>query len=239
MGRSPHIMVILQLWRLLVSFENPRSATDPLDSERSFTYNRTMTRRRLNEDILRSRIQEISLFYRQKGRMPSFSEIGEMVGLKSKNAVSKLVDKLEQLRVIERDEKGRLIPGSLGLSVKILGTVEAGFPSPAEEELIDTLSLNEFLIQNPEATFLLKVSGDSMSGAGILPGDMVIVDKGQLPKSGDLVIAEVDGQWTMKYLRKRGESVTLLPANPNYKPIMPKSELRIAGVVTAVVRKYK
>jgi SOS-response transcriptional repressor LexA len=68
---------------------------------------------------------------------------------------------------------------------------------------------------------------------------MVIVDKGQPPKSGDIVIAEVDGAWTMKYLRKRGESVTLLPANPDYKAIRPKSELRIAGVVTAVVRKYR
>jgi SOS-response transcriptional repressor LexA len=67
----------------------------------------------------------------------------------------------------------------------------------------------------------------------------VIVDKGQTPKSGDIVIAEVDGQWTMKYLRKRGESVILMPANSNYKPIRPKSELRIAGVVTAVVRKYR
>jgi SOS regulatory protein LexA len=195
--------------------------------------------RTLKEAALRSRIREIAHFYREKGRMPSFSEIGETVGLRSKNAVSKLVDKLEKLKVIGRDERGRLIPGSIALSVKILGTVEAGFPSPAEEELVDTLSLDELLIQNPEATFLLKVSGDSMSGAGILPGDMVIVDKGQPPKSGDIVIAEVDGQWTMKYLRKRGESVTLIPANPAYKPIKPKSELRIAGVVTAVVRKYR
>jgi SOS-response transcriptional repressor LexA len=67
----------------------------------------------------------------------------------------------------------------------------------------------------------------------------VIVDKGQTPKSGDIVIAEVDGQWTMKYLRKRSGSVMLLPANPKYKPIKPKNELKVAGVVTAVVRKYK
>jgi repressor LexA len=78
-----------------------------------------------------------------------------------------------------------------------------------------------------------------MTGAGIMPHDMVIVDRGRPPKSGDIVIAEVDGQWTMKYLRKRGESVMLIPANPKYKPITPKNELTIAGVVTAVVRKYK
>jgi SOS regulatory protein LexA len=191
------------------------------------------------KDKLQPRIKEIARFYKEKGRMPSFSEISGLTGLQSKNAVSKLVARLVELKVLKKDEKGRLLPASLASSLRVLGTVEAGFPSPAEEELVDTLSLDELLIQNREATFLLKVSGDSMSGAGILPGDMVIVDKGQTAKSGDIVIAEVDGQWTMKYLRKRGGSVMLLPANPKYKPIKPETELKIAGVVTAVVRKYK
>jgi repressor LexA len=188
---------------------------------------------------LHSRINAISDFYRHEGRMPSFSEIGEIAGFRSKNAVFKLVNKLEEKGILKRDAKGKLIPRSLGSPVKMLGKVEAGFPSPAEEELADTLSLDEFLIQNREATFLLKVSGDSMSEAGILPGDMVLVDKSQPPKSGDIVIAEVDGEWTMKYLKKRGDSVTLVPANAKYQPIKPKKELKIAGVVTAVIRKYK
>jgi len=196
-------------------------------------------KREQREEKLKSRVREISRFYYQKGRMPSFAEIGEMLGLKSKNAVSKLVMKLEDLKVLERDEKGRLTPGSIKFPVRILGTVEAGFPSPAEEELADTMSLDDLLIQNHEATFLLRVSGDSMIEAGIMPGDMVIVNKGQTPKSGDIVIAEVDGEWTMKYLRKRGDVVTLIPANAKYKPIKPKNELKISGVVTAVVRKYQ
>jgi repressor LexA len=193
----------------------------------------------VKEETLRSRVREIQAFLRRNGRMPSYAEIGELAGLRSKNAVFKFVGKLEKLQVLSRDRKGRLIPRSLANPVKVLGTVEAGFPSPAEEELVDTLSLDEFLIQNREATFLLKVSGDSMTGAGIMPGDMVIVDKGQTAKSGDIVIAQVDGEWTMKYLRKRGDTVSLLPANPRYQPIKPKNELKIAGVVTAVVRKYK
>lgn len=191
------------------------------------------------ENRLKARIAEISSFYQQQGRMPSYSEIGVMLGFKSKNAVFKLVGNLEKANVLRRDEKGRLIPLSLKNSTKLLGTVEAGWPSPAEEELLDTISLDDMLIENPSATFMLKVSGDSMSGAGILPGDMVLVDKGAVAKNGDIVIAEVDGEWTMKYLRQRGESVTLVPANPNYKPIKPQKELRIAGVVTAVIRKYK
>jgi repressor LexA len=191
------------------------------------------------DERLRLRVREIAGFYRKRGRMPSFSEIGELTGLRSKNAVFKLIGRLEKLRVLKRDARGRLTPLSIASPVKVLGRVEAGYPSPAEEELADTLSLDDYLVKNPEATYMLKVTGDSMSGAGVLPGDMVLVDKGRTPKNGDIVIAQVDGEWTMKYLKKRGESVTLLPANPSYQPIKPKKELKVAGVVTAVVRKYR
>ncbi|MCX5717336.1 MAG: transcriptional repressor LexA [Nitrospirae bacterium] len=210
----------------------------PLTVNYRSPYNKAMTKD-VRENRLKARIRDIADFYHKKGRMPSFSEIGDMVGIKSKNAVYKLVNKLEKLKVLERDDKGRLIPVSIASSVKMLGTVEAGFPSPAEEELSDSLSLDTLLVKNPQATFLLKVSGYSMSEAGILPGDMVIVDKGQVPKSGDIVIAEVDGEWTMKYLDKSGDGVTLLPANYKFKPIKPQKELKIAGVVTAVIRKYR
>jgi repressor LexA len=191
-----------------------------------------------SDEKLKSRIRDISAFYRARGRMPSFSEVGEIAGFRSKNAAFKLVTKLLKLKVVQRDATGRLLPGSIAAPVRVLGRVEAGFPSPAEEELADTLSLDDFLIDNRQATFMLKVSGDSMKDAGILPGDMVLVDKSQSAKSGDIVIAEVDGEWTMKFLKKRGENVALVPSNPDYRPIRPKKELKIAGVVTAVIRKY-
>ncbi len=171
--------------------------------------------------------------------MPSYSEIAGILGFNSKSSVFKLIAKLEQNNYLLRDETGRLIPGQMKHSLRVLGTIEAGFPSPAEEELADTLSLDELLIKNPQATFLLKVSGDSMSEAGILPGDMVIIDRSLEPKGGDIVIAEVDGNWTMKYLDKQGDEVTLVPANRKYKPIKPLRELKIAGVVTSVIRKYQ
>ncbi len=198
-----------------------------------------MVKRKDSHDKLQTRIGELRRFYRDNRRMPTFSELGDLVGMRSKNAVSKLVDRLEALNIVIRDKKGTLLPGTLAQPVKMLGRVEAGFPSPAEEELVDTISLDKMLIRNEEATFLLKVSGDSMSGAGILPGDMVIVDRSRQAKSGDIVIAQVDGEWTMKYLRKRGENVSLIAANPKYQPIKPQNELKIAGVVTAVVRQYK
>ena len=86
---------------------------------------------------------------------------------------------------------------------------------------------------------MLKVSGDSMMDAGIHPGDMVIVYRGKTPKNGDIVVAEVDHEWTLKYFHKNGKSVILKAANRAYAPITPKEELRVAGVVTSVIRKYQ
>ena len=187
---------------------------------------------------LPNRISALREFHRSNGRMPSFAELGRLVGLRSKHAVWKLVKRLETVGVVTRDATGRLIPGSKMGAVKLLGTVEAGFPGPAEEGLLETLSLDHWLVRNREASFLLKVSGDSMIEAGILPGDLVIVDRSRAPKNGDVVVAEVDGAWTIKHFRRQGEAVTLLPANPKYAPIKPRSELRVAGVVTSVIRSY-
>lgn len=120
----------------------------------------------------------------------------------------------------------------------LVGEVPAGFPSPAEEELRDILSFDEYLVDRPEASFVLRVRGDSMTGEGIKAGDLVIVERGREPRNGDVIVAEVDGEWTMKYFRKKGTDVTLEAANPAYPPVRPREELRIAGVVTAVIRKY-
>jgi repressor LexA len=130
------------------------------------------------------------------------------------------------------------LPGSLFYFITLAGTVEAGWPSPAEEELSDTMSLDEYLIRKKEATYMLKVSGDSMVDAGIMPGDMVLVERGVAEKDGHIVIAEIDGKWTMKYLRKRGGKVYLEAANKKYQPFYPKENLKIAAVVRAVIRRY-
>ena len=183
-------------------------------------------------------VTKIRDFHHRHRRMPSFQELGDLVGVRSKNAVAKLVSKLIESGVIEKDTTGRLIPKNIEGELRVLGAVEAGFPSAAEEELFDTMSLDEWLIENKEASFVLRVTGDSMIDAGIQEGDMVLVERGRQPRTGDIVIAEVDGQWTMKYYRKRGRRVWLEPANKKYKNIEPNEELNVAAVVVGVVRKY-
>lgn len=181
---------------------------------------------------------KISGFYRDRKRMPTYKEIADLLGFKSKNAAYKLVEKLVETGFVSKDSSGRLSPDRLFGEVRMLGLVEAGFPSAAEEELADTMSLDEYLIRNKEATYMLRVKGDSMIEAGIREGDMVLVERGREPKIGDIVIADVDGGWTMKYFRKKNGAPYLEPANKNYKPIYPENELKIAAVVKAVIRKY-
>jgi repressor LexA len=122
--------------------------------------------------------------------------------------------------------------------VKILGLVEAGFPATANEDLLDTLSLDEFLIGNKEASYLLKVKGDSMKDAGIMDGDFVIVERGVPARVGDIVVAQVDGEIALKYLKQKNKNYFLEPANKRYKPIFPKEKLEVIAVLKAVIRKY-
>jgi SOS regulatory protein LexA len=183
-------------------------------------------------------LKQIQAFYRSHKRMPSYSELMAVVGFRSKNAAYKLVERFVQRDWLDKDAKGRLLPGRLFQDLPVLGTVSAGFPSPADEELTDTMSLDEYLIGNKEATYILKVNGNSMIDAGILPGDMLLVERGADPRDGDIVIAQVDREWTMKYFRKRGAAVFLEAANKDYQPIHPQEELTIAAVVRAVIRKY-
>jgi len=118
--------------------------------------------------------------------------------------------------------------------------VVAGFPSPAEQYAENPLDLNELMVRNAPATFYVRVSGDSMLGAGILNGDILVVDKSLQAQGNDIVVASVGGEFTVKYLRKRGAGVSLEAANPAYKPIVFTSEmeLHVWGVVTGLVRRF-
>lgn len=118
--------------------------------------------------------------------------------------------------------------------------ISAGFPSPAGDYVEDGLDLNTYLVQNKPATFLFTVKGDSMIGAGICDADKVVVDKALKPKHKDIVVAVVDGEYTIKRLYQVRGRVELQPENPNYTPITFEQgrELQIWGVVVGVVRRY-
>ena len=193
----------------------------------------------MNEKRTTKTVQKIIAgFFRENRRMPSYAEMINLLGVKSKSVVNFWVNKLVEAGIIEKDDRGHLTFTKRPFAIPLVGSVQAGFPSPEEESLCDVISMDEYLISRPDSSFLLQVSGDSMIGEGIKEGDLVIVEKGREPRNGDIVIAEVDGEWTIKYFRKQGKQVVLEAANPKYPIIKPKTELKIGGIVTAVVRKY-
>ena len=184
--------------------------------------------------------EKIISFYKKHKRMPGYQEIMRLTGFKSKNAVFKLIERMVDESIVGKDKKGKMIPKHLTGGVPLLGLIEAGFPSAAEEELLDVMDFDEYLVPNKESTYILKVKGDSMIEAGIHPGDMVVVERKATYKPGQIVVAMVDGEYTMKYLRRDRKTGNhfLEPGNAKYKPIYPREAFRVEAVVTAVVRKY-
>ncbi len=172
--------------------------------------------------------------------MPGYNEMMRLFGFKSKNSVYKLINRLVEEGAIEKDSQGKITPTNLHNELKVLGSVQAGFPTLAEEDFSRTMNIDEYVVgKNRNAHYILTVSGDSMIEAGIQEGDLVIVEKTETARLGDIVVACVDGDWTLKYLRKDKTGRSYLEAaNPNYGDIYAEVELTIGGVVRGVLRKY-
>lgn len=120
--------------------------------------------------------------------------------------------------------------------------VKAGFPNPAEDARGTALDLNELMVPHPVSTYYLRVDGDSMTGAGITSGDIVVIDKSLDPKSGDIVVAAVDGDFTLKHLKRGTDGKAwLIAAHPNYLPIALHEavDAQLWGVVTYVIHKTR
>lgn len=177
-------------------------------------------------------------FYYSKKRMPSYSEMANMFGFKSKNAVYKLVEKLTEAGIVTKDPTGKILPSPFFTETPVLGSVKAGFPSETEELHDATMNLNDFLIEKKDKTYLVEVDGDSMIDAHIEDGDMVIAERSETARDGQIVIAQIDGEFTMKYLRKTGNKMWLEPANKHFKPMYPEHNLQVVAIIRGVIRKY-
>ena len=132
-----------------------------------------------------------------------------------------------------------LLSGSHVVAPLFLARISAGFPSPADDYVESALDLNAYLVRNPAATFMVKVGGDSMLGAGIAAGDILVVDRSAEAVSGRIVVAVLDGELAVKRLQIRNGARLLVPENPKYRPLRIESgqELQIWGVVVGVVKR--
>ncbi len=120
-------------------------------------------------------------------------------------------------------------------------SIQAGFPSPADDYIAAPIDLNRELIANPASTFLGRIRGDSMIDAGIFDGDLVVVDKALSPRSGDVAVCFIDGEFTIKYIKFQNKSILLIPANKEFSPIRvtADNEFMIWGIVTYSIRRHR
>ena len=184
---------------------------------------------------------------------PTYREIGEALGIKSTNGVSDHIRMLIKKGYIERSTEGRGLARGLLLtekanvtvedeivSVPILGKVAAGLPILADEYCDQVLKLDQSLTQGLNQVFALRIRGESMINEGILEGDLVIVRKQSTAKDGDIVVAMVDGEVTVKTFFRETDRIRLQPANDTMRPIYvnPSQETVIKGRVITVIRTY-
>lgn len=177
-------------------------------------------------------------YFADNSVLPPYSTIMRLLGFRSKSPVAALVARLKLQGYLEFTPEKRLRPGRRFFERPVFDSVRAGAPGPAEDARYDTLAIDEYLVNHPSSTVLVTVKGDSMIDAGILPGDTVVVEKRGLANVGDMVIAIVDNEFTLKTLGREKDRFVLIPANPAYPVIRPKGDLEIFGIVVGQFRKY-
>jgi len=189
--------------------------------------------------MLIKRLNKLKRFYKKHRRLPTYEEMLDLFSVSSKNSIFKIIRKLIDFGFIKKEGK-IFAPTSKFFAIPLLGTVPAGFPIIADEDK-KYLTLDEYLINDPITSFLFTVRGDSLIGAGIFDGDLVVIEKGKKALPGDIVLAEIDREWTLKILKKQSQNnqYYLEAANPKYPNFYPVSEMTIFGVVKAVVRRIR
>src|SRR3989344_6481886 len=174
-------------------------------------------------------------FFRKNRRLPSYSEMLKIFGVPSKRTIHQYIQELVDEGFIQK-LKGKLAPTKRFFGIPLLGNIQAGYPILAQQDK-SYLTLDEYFIEKPDNSFLLRVTGDSMINAGIFEGDLVVVEQKGIWGEGDVVLAEIDNEWTLKILKKENGKAYLEAANPAYPPFYPRQELKIHGIVRAVLRK--
>jgi repressor LexA len=186
----------------------------------------------------RSYLARLQDYYAEHRALPSYASIGSLLGLRSKSSVAALVARLKLAGFVESTPDRRLAPTRRFFARPLAANpVRAGLPETADDTDADALTIDDYLIERPSDTVLIRVKGDSMIDAGILEGDLVVVEKRHDARKGEIVVAIVDNQFTLKRLDvDRGEFI-LRAENKGYAPIRPEGALEIFGVMVGLVRK--
>ena len=186
----------------------------------------------------RSYLGALQDYYARHRALPSYASIGNLLGLRSKSSVAALVARMKLGGYLESTPDRRLAPTKRFFARPVAsGFVRAGLPDPVDDDEPDAVTLDDYLIERPSQTVLVRVKGDSMMDAGIFEGDLVVVEKRAAAQRGDIVVAIVDNQFTLKRLDIEDGQFILKPENKAYPVIRAEGALEIFGVMVGLVRK--
>jgi len=190
-----------------------------------------------NDGAYLKRLQD---YYARFRGLPSYNRLSELLGLASRSAVSKVLQRLRQAGYLERTPDDVWVPAARFFERPVAdASVPAGRPVSIAEAGTAPFAIDQYLVATPSRTVLVPVRGDSMIEAGICEGDVAVVECEARAAPGDIVVAVVDGEYTLKTLEREADRYVLKPANARYETIRPKGRLEIFGVVVGLVRKYR
>lgn len=178
-------------------------------------------------------------YYGKHGVLPSYAAIGRLVGLSSKASVAEMVGRLKRESFLDSTADRRLRPGARFHEREVADHVRAGRPSPSSDAPLETLNLDTYLIRDRRDTLLVRVKGDSMIDAGIYEGDIIVVERRSDARSGQIVVAIADGEFTLKRLAYERDRPVLRAANARFGTLRPERDLAIFGVVVGLARSYR
>jgi len=178
-------------------------------------------------------------YYARHRVLPSYASIGTLVGLSSKASVAGMVMRLKAEGFLESSPDRRLKPGKRFFERPVAESVRAGLPAPAADAAPETVTIDEHLVPHPSRSVLVTVKGDSMIDAGIHAGDVVVVEKRVAANVGDIVVAIIDNEFTLKRLGREKGRIVLRPENKAYPVIRPRDNTEIFGVVVGLYRKFR
>lgn len=178
-------------------------------------------------------------YYGKHGTLPSYAAIGRLVGLSSKGSVAQMVDRLKAAQFLDSAPDRRLRPGRRFYERGLAEYVRAGKPSLAGEGELENLNIDAYLVRDQHNTTLVRVRGDSMIDAGICEDDVVIVECRTNAVVGQIVVANVEGEFTLKRLARERGRLILRAENPRYSALRPRGDFQIFGVVVGLIRSYR
>jgi len=185
----------------------------------------------------RELIDALRDYYAAHGVLPSYATLSELAGIKAKSWTHTLVAQLREAGYLDVTPDKRMKPGPRFFERELAESVRAGLPEEAPDSGAQSITIDSYLIPHPSKTSLVRVKGDSMIGAGILDGDLAVVEWRTDARPGEIVVALVDGELTLKYLARDQSGYYLRPANDAYSDIRAGGQLEVSGVMVGLVRR--